>query len=77
MVYLSSLSTLFRTAHQKLLLATLGNARLAKISLHNTSGPMKERYSETAGAVCTCVATERRYPATDKAIQLLVAQAEG
>lgn len=69
-------NVLFHTDHNKLLLATLSNAWLARILLRDTSGPMKEQHSETAGAVCTCVASKWHYPARKKATQALVSPAE-
>lgn len=69
-------NVLFHTEHNKLLLATLSNAWLARILLRDTSGPMKEQHSETAGAVCTCVASKWHYPARKKTTQALVSPAE-
>lgn len=71
-------NVLFHTDHNKLLLATLSYAWLARILLRDTSGPMKEQHSETAGAVCTCVASKWHYPARKKkATQTLQSSRKG
>lgn len=69
-------NVLFHTDHNKLLLATLSYAWLARILLRDTSGPMKEQHSETAGAVCTCVASKWHYPAREKKPLKLFSPAE-